>query len=220
MNGRAVLVAGLIGAAALFAWSRRRQGAPLAAGSARGEPGAIDVADELVTIPMGDWQPAPMPTVTAPPEDPSWLDRISMGIGDMVDTIKAAFTPRGIRNNNPGNLRPSGDKWLGQVGTDGGYLQFDTAANGLRALARNLFTYYRQHDLNTVAGIIGRWAPQSENDTGAYVAAVARALGVKPTDKLDVPRRMPALVAAITLHENGVQPYSAALIADSVRRAA
>ena len=48
-------------------------------------------------------------------------------------------------------------------------------------MAVNLLTYQRQHGLDTVKGILNRWAPPSENDTGAYVQTVSRALGLRPT---------------------------------------
>ena len=117
--------------------------------------------------------------------------------------------PRGIRNNNPGNIE-SGAEWegLNADGTDTRFAQFDTPEHGIRALARTLTTYSTKHNLNTVAGIINRWAPNFENDTSSYAAAVASKLGVKPTDTIDVAANMPKLIKAIIKHENGEQPYS------------
>ncbi len=125
-----------------------------------------------------------------------------------------ANAPRGIRTNNPGNLRATGERWQGQTGADGGFVTFDSPQAGVRALARTLITYQDRHGLNTLKGIISRWAPPGENNTPAYVLAVARAMGIEPTARLDMhdPAIMRGLVQAIVRHENGQQPYPEALI--------
>lgn len=116
--------------------------------------------------------------------------------------------PRGVRNNNPGNLR-WGDPWQGLVPaaqrTDKDFCQFVAPAWGIRAIAVTLITYQDKHGLNTVAGIIARWAPDNENDTAAYVQSVVHALGVAPGTALDVHDYavMAPLVRAIIRHENG-----------------
>jgi len=63
-----------------------------------------------------------------------------------------------------------------------------------------------------VADIINTWAPPVENDTAAYVAHVARRMGVTPSTPVDLDDRaqVVALLEAITLHENGQQPYNRA----------
>jgi hypothetical protein len=96
--------------------------------------------------------------------------------------------PRADRNNNPGNLRYDGkSQWQGMTGVDPqGFVQFDTPANGQRALGINLANQANLHGLDTVRGIISKYAPPSDgNDTGAYVAKVAQTLGVGPDDKID-----------------------------------
>jgi len=129
--------------------------------------------------------------------------------------------PRGIRNNNPGNIQ-KGVGFAGEVqGNDPRFATFETPEDGIRATARNLLTYQRQHGLDTVEGIISRWAPSSENDTGAYVRQVAQALGVEPDQQLDLndPDTLTRLTAAIIRHENGMQPYTPAQMNDGVRAA-
>lgn len=130
--------------------------------------------------------------------------------------------PRGIRNNNPGNIRRSGDPWQGLADnqTDSEFFQFIAPVYGIRALARVLKTYRDRYGLTTVQGIIDRWAPPVENNTGAYVQAVASAMGVAPNVPLSWDAgQLRALVAAIIHHENGQQPYSTALLDDGIRRA-
>jgi len=125
--------------------------------------------------------------------------------------------PRGIRNNNPGNIEANAIKWQGATGNDGRFVVFDTPENGIRALARILKTYRDKYGLETVRGIVSRWAPPSENNTGAYIGSVCSRVSVAPDARL-APADYPALVAAIIRHENGVQPYNAALI-DAATRA-
>lgn len=124
--------------------------------------------------------------------------------------------PRGIRNHNPGNIRRSKDPWQGLAAqqTDKDFLTFEAPKWGIRALARTLITYQDRHGLNTVRGIISRWAPPNENNTLAYVRAVAAAVGVGPDDVIDLQHYeiLRPMVVAIIKHENGMQPYSAAQI--------
>lgn len=123
----------------------------------------------------------------------------------------AADGPRGVRNNNPGNLEASSSNpWVGQTGSDGRFAKFETPEHGIRALGRNLMSYQRQ-GIDTVGEIINRWAPPSDNnDTTAYIRAVCAQLGVTANQPLDAsnPDTLQALCAAIIKHENGTQPYS------------
>lgn len=69
---------------------------------------------------------------------------------------------------------------------------------------------YARRGLNTVRGVINRWAPPSENNTGAYVGAVAKRLGVGEDQALNMsdPKVIAGLSAEITRHENGRNPFS------------
>lgn len=138
---------------------------------------------------------------------------------------------RGIRNNNPGNIeRNAANKWQGRMPRERmtlaqrGETRFEVFASpawGIRAMCVLLINYFDRHDCNTVAKIIGRWAPPAENDTGAYVAAVAKAVGVAATDFINLHeyRRLRPLVEGIIAHENGVQPYSSDVIEEGLRLA-
>jgi hypothetical protein len=132
-------------------------------------------------------------------------------------------TPRGIRNHNPGNLRRSKDRWKGLATeqTDEEFLRFSEPRWGIRALARTLVTYQTRHGLRTIRALIDRWAPPHENDSGAYVRAVSRAVMCDadiPVDVLDV-KTLAALTAAIIRHENGEQPYGKQVILAAVAEA-
>lgn len=125
-------------------------------------------------------------------------------------------TPRGIRNHNPGNIE-KGAPWQGLAqnqSRDSRFAVFKAPEWGVRAIARILFTYRDKHGLETVYGIINRWAPPFENDTNSYASAVAAKLGVGVRERVNIEDFATAsvLVKAIIQHENGVQPYSEEII--------
>lgn len=115
--------------------------------------------------------------------------------------------PRGLRNNNPGNIRRSGEKWKGlkPIQEDKDFFQFRSRGYGYRALIRTLQTYRSKYGVYTIADMIRRWAPPIENDTSAYIRRVCQRLMV-PTDYIpDTGDKatMCAIAAAISLVENG-----------------
>lgn len=131
---------------------------------------------------------------------------------------------RGERNNNPGNIRKSAIFWRGEtVGSDASFESFASPDEGIRAIAVLMQNYQKKYGLNTVRGLISRYAPPTangkfENDTGAYVNAVSGALGVSPDTPVnlaDAGTLLP-LVTAIIKHENGRVLYDQALIASAV----
>ena len=123
-----------------------------------------------------------------------------------------ATQTRGIRNNNPGNIRKSKDPWQGlaERQTDAAFFVFKSPMYGIRALARLLITYQDKKKLRTIRDIIRRWAPQTENDTNAYIISVADFTGFAQDQILDMHRfdHLKPLVEAIIRHENGQQPYT------------
>lgn len=114
---------------------------------------------------------------------------------------------RGLTNRNPGNIRRSGVRYKGEVqpSRDPAFKQFSSLKWGYRAVFVLLDTYRLRHGLDTVAGMIARWAPPSENHTSAYVRYVSRAVGVAPDQPLDTRDRavMVPFAAAISQMENG-----------------
>ena len=133
-----------------------------------------------------------------------------------ASSIRGRAMTRGIRNHNPGNLRRSSDPWQGLASeqTDKEFFQFTSAKWGIRALARTLIAYQDKVGLKTIKQMIGRWAPPVENDTGAYVRAVAASVGVGQDAEIDVHEYaiLRPLTLAIIRHENGQQPYTDAEI--------
>ncbi|HWY24438.1 MAG TPA: hypothetical protein VNX47_05930 [Nevskia sp.] len=126
--------------------------------------------------------------------------------------------PRGLRNNNPGNLRYNPNiQWQGQIGQDAaGFALFDSPFHGLRALSLNLVNQQNQDGLGTVSQIITKFAPPSENDTASYIANVSASMGVGPNDMLNLndPQVLQSLTSAVVTQENGSMPYGSFLQAE------
>ena len=120
---------------------------------------------------------------------------------------------RGIRNNNPGNIR-HGIDWdcLDEdQSKDEEFSQFSTPEYGIRAMFKILKTYDNKYNLNTIEGIINRWAPPIENDTESYIDFVSSKVGKDRSEVLDQEDYI-LLVEAIIHMENGEQPYPLVLI--------
>lgn len=118
------------------------------------------------------------------------------------------MTSRGLRNCNPGNLRRTKDRWQGLrlQQTDKEFFQFTDMAHGYRAMMITLQNYVRQHGCRTLASIIRRYAPPSENNTSKYLAHVCNEMGVPTTYEPDLEDKatLCALVSAMSRMENGV----------------
>lgn len=114
--------------------------------------------------------------------------------------------PRGIRNNNPLNIR-IGNTWLGEVPnpTDSEFEQFVSIRYGLRAAFVILRRYIRRYQRNTPARIISAWAPSSENNTEKYINTVCKRSGIAPGETIDYEDvdKMVRFVAAMAYVECG-----------------
>lgn len=123
--------------------------------------------------------------------------------------------PRGIRNNNPLNIRV-GNVWLGEVPnpTDNEFEQFVSMFYGLRAGFILLRRYIRRYHLTTVPDIISRWAPGSENNTVKYIDTVCQLSGIAPDAqiKYEDEETLVNLVDAMILVECGQHVDRATII--------
>jgi hypothetical protein len=120
--------------------------------------------------------------------------------------MKKNELPRGLRNNNPGNIRKNSDVFQGEkTSSDREFKQFKSMAYGYRAIFKILSNYGRNYHLKTIRQMIGRWAPENENDTGAYVKAVSDYAGIPADDPIDINDReqMIRIVAGMSKVENG-----------------
>ena len=113
---------------------------------------------------------------------------------------------RGLRNNNPGNIRHNGDHFQGEAnGRDKSFKTFISMAHGYRAIFKILNTYQSKYALKSIKQMIERWAPRNENDTDAYIAFVSNFVGIDPDHAVDINdmSTMSNIVAAISQQENG-----------------
>ena len=115
--------------------------------------------------------------------------------------------PRGLRNNNPGNIRRSDTLYVGEKeSTDPEFKQFTSMAYGYRAMFMLLYTYQIRYGLNTLRGMISRYAPENENNTSNYIRQVSHWSGIDANIRITATNRdtMIPLVCAMSRFENGV----------------
>jgi hypothetical protein len=132
----------------------------------------------------------------------------SGGNGAADVDYRGTSAPRGIRNNNPGNLRKTSIPWQGKVplseNTDGAFEQFYKYKYGIRAMLKDLHNDFRVDGLNTITKLINAYAPSSENDTGRYISDVSAWTGIGANTPLsDNYGTWKKLVIAMARKENG-----------------
>ena len=119
--------------------------------------------------------------------------------------------PRGLRNNNPGNIdfHPK-INWIGQEGIETGvpnprFVKFKTMAHGVRAICRLLQTYKLKYNIDTLREIAHRYAPTVENKTDRYIENISKWSGIDPDYQIDSkdPIVLERVVGAIIRQENG-----------------
>ena len=124
---------------------------------------------------------------------------------------------RGVRNNNPGNIR-IGDPWQGLAKrsqmksfqkNETEFCVFSAPKWGIRAMARILIYYQDKYNLQTVSEMINRWAKSSNNDTSEYIRFVSQKMKIGSNKSFTVAEynRAYPMVDAMIRMENGIQPY-------------
>lgn len=130
--------------------------------------------------------------------------------------------PRGLRNNNPLNIKISNSNWIGKVSpnTDGVFEQFDTIEHGYRAAGIILSRYINVYGCNTIEKIIRRWCPDSSassyidfvcKDMTSYYESITQELicsPVLPTGEIDISFKslLAVLIYSMARFENGKHP--------------
>ncbi len=160
-----------------------------------------------------------------------WLKVAALVGGIMVVGVYGAkkYWPRGIRNNNPGNIRhnPTND-WHGMVGVDkDGFVVFGNPADGIDAMGE-IFDSYKRRGVWMLSDVIRAWAPSRGTDhngnsyTNATEAYLAHVMQLTGWQAAHVPQRAEgdylALTKAIITHENGRNPYTDEFITAALAR--
>jgi len=130
--------------------------------------------------------------------------------GGIIPPMYAAegTLPLGLRQNNPGNIRPGAD-FIGESGANDGYAVFDSEEEGLRAIQKLLGTYGSEHNINTLEGFANRYAPPSDNNpTSSYVDYLSQKTGIAPDEEINLADRGAELIPAIVGFEQGQMPYT------------
>jgi hypothetical protein len=124
--------------------------------------------------------------------------------------------PRGIRNNNPGNIRITPIVWHGEVvGDDSEFEEFDTLAHGVRAMLKLLQNYHKQ-GLTSIRAIVSKYAPPFENNTKRYIDIVSRIAGWSPDNYIPFEKYwFMRLVDAMCIVENGLDYISDATLEEA-----
>lgn len=120
------------------------------------------------------------------------------------DGYKSA--PRGIRNNNPGNLNYAGQAGATLESGEGGrFAVFESMQHGVAALYKQLQLYFKR-GINTLSSIVKTYAPASDNNNvDAYISALTKATGKGANEVLDSgdTATIARLMKGIVDHENG-----------------
>lgn len=125
--------------------------------------------------------------------------------------------PRGLRNNNPGNLIKTSIPWVGKIypSGDAHFEQFNTLENGARAMFMDLINDITKGGKDTLREVIYEYAPPFENNTQAYLNEVSQATGLKPDDKIVLSDNfLRSIAKVITKVENGAKYESFLTIGD------
>ena len=116
---------------------------------------------------------------------------------------------RGLRNNNPGNIRRGNFRYKGEKVecSDLEFRQFEGVEWGYRAMFVLLHTYEVKHSCRTLRQMINRYAPPSENFTEGYIRRVVYSTHLSPDEAISTLNGavMTAVVAAMSEVENGVK---------------
>ena len=145
----------------------------------------------------------------------------------MSDAVSSPLTPaqqpsvsRAERNNNPGNLEFRGQSGAVPEAGSGRFAKFETAADGVSALVGQLRRYGAQ-GRDTISKIIAKYAPASENDTQAYIAALSKRMSVGADQALNLndAGTLSGLVKGISRHESGSDFLSDQDVMTGIQRA-
>ena len=136
----------------------------------------------------------------------AWWDSISK-TGDADNKYDAYGTkPRGIRNNNPGNLNFAGQAGATKEGGENGrFAVFESMEAGVAALYRQIQLYFSR-GINTIEDVVKKYAPAGDgNNVESYIRQLVSATGKQADEKLsgEDGETVFKLIRGIINHENG-----------------
>jgi len=167
----------------------------------KNKPATHIILPEFVVTPPAQNEPMDVPPVYIPPAQ-------NTNQAETKNLLNKPGLPRGMRNNNPGNIRRGNNAWQGKIAysqsTDSAFEQFSLYKWGVRAMIKLIINYINQGN-NTITKIINKYAPSTENNTIAYINAVANQSGVNPNAILNKNEYelLKRIIIAMAKHENG-----------------
>lgn len=176
--------------------------APPAPEAAPEAPAAVPAAPAAPSA-----QPDALPTPPIPPYSPTMPKGVLYGpSGPQMEAVTGPQDPTaGISNNvrnNPLNLRFAGQDGARNAG---GFAAFPTMQAGLQAAQNQMSLYGTRDGINTITGLVSKWAPPSENDTLKYIEHVSRVTGIPANAKINLadPAVQAKIIPAMSIMENG-----------------
>ena len=136
-------------------------------------------------------------------------------------TTEGSEPTRGMKINNPCNIRISSASWQGKItpSSDTAFEQFSEVTYGIRAACVIFLNYQRFHGLRCTAELISRWAPPSDhNPTNSYIDYVSKYCGVNRYDPVNLhdPKFMLKFISAVIHQEQGCDCCTSQQIQDAV----
>lgn len=140
-----------------------------------------------------------------------WWDKVSSTNGadnkyDAYGTKPEKAEPRGIRNNNPGNLNFAGQAGATKEGGENGrFAVFESMRDGISALYKQIQLYFSR-GVNTIESVVNKYAPADDNNNvQAYIKQLVGATGKQADEKLsgEDTETVFKLIRGIINHENG-----------------
>lgn len=160
-----------------------------------------------------------------------WWETNTDPVPDLRADRDARFDlPRGIRNNNPGNIIRSNSQWRGLATpaqmtdaqrVENRFCVFVNPVWGIRAMAI-LLSRYAERGARSVFDFISTWAPSHENKTRNYADFVAKSLNVNALhDHVNITEDevLRGFIESIIWMENGSQPYADEIIIRAIDEA-
>lgn len=110
---------------------------------------------------------------------------------------------RGIRNNNPFNIRKSSSRWLGKIkGSDNEFETFDSLEHGYRAGLILLANYYTKYKLHSYGAILRRFAPVKENNLKNYCKWIQQYTDIYPDAYIELKVLLYEIAPLIAYYES------------------
>lgn len=136
-----------------------------------------------------------------------WIDEtFGTHLNDPEQKGQSSRSPRGIRNNNPGNLNFVGQAGATkEAGENGRFAVFGSMTDGIAALYKQIQLYFKR-GTDTISEIVNKYAPASDNNNVmAYINSLVKATGKGAHESLansDMSTIF-RLLKGIISHENG-----------------